>query len=347
MFSTSVFTVPQVVHLTQLPHAERAAELKAAGVRKQLGEGFGVCMTQGLREDAQFLRDIELEESTFVESSQGEVGVRVRGASSAGGRCGWFSTPAALFRQPDFAKYARDSGHHAMVIMHPENLQRMLLLYPAGRNARADRALPSNAQSADGPGQPRVHELYPGRNGLNVPNAGNVRLQRQRGPSFTHNLQKALAALHSLLMLATLGLAEDDGQDMLLDGAVARTIQYTYDLFRRHETCESALEALACLKGFYVNRWPASFHTDHDKHMETWSIRQQEPAPHAPGPTWVPQLHLALTADANATVWTAALSNLMHAASDLGGLAVEHRGRGANDAFHLQSRGAANLPLWI
>jgi hypothetical protein len=333
----------QVSHLLQLPQAERAAKFKAAGVRKELGEAFGMCMTQGLREDMQFLRDLECEESAFVASHQ----VGHDGATSAGGRCGWFSTPSSLFRQPDFSHYVKEAGHHTMVILHPENLQRMLLLYPAGPGCRLDKSLPSTAKIADGPGQPRAHELYPGRNGISVPNPANVRLQRQKGPSFTHNIQKARAALHSLLIMAALGLGDGDELDRLLDGAVARTIQYTYDLFRLHHTGESAMAALACLKGFYVNRWPAAFHTDADKHMETWSIRQQAPAPHAPGPTLVPQLRLALTVDANATVWTAALSNLMHAASDLGGTAIEHRGRGANDAFHLQSRGASNIPLWI
>jgi len=42
------------------------------------------------------------------------------------------------------------------------------------------------------------------------------------------------------------------------------------------------------------------------------------------------------------TVWTANLSNLMHATQDLGGLGKVGCGRGASDAFHVTSRGSSS-----
>jgi hypothetical protein len=328
--------------LVTLPCEERAAHFKALAQRNQLGEGVGLVFTNGLCEDLDFVRSLEAEEAEFCRDD-----VEDTGATSAGGRCGWFSTPASLFRQKDFAHYAGTAGNHTMVLLHPSNLQRMLLLYPAGSNNRPDQALPKSAQQFDGAGQARVHQIYPGRAGISFSNPDNVRLQRTKGPSFTHNLRKAHCALHSLLIMGALGLEKCSEADQLLDGAVARTIEYTHALFSRHQSVQSAMEAMACLKGAYVNRWPASFHMDADKYMETWSIRQVQPAARTPVPTLVPQLRLDLTADANATVWTASLSCLMHAALDLGGSITEAAGRGANDAFHLQSRGASNIPLWI
>lgn len=328
--------------LIKLPCEERAAHFRALAHHNLLGEGVGALITKGLCEDLDFVKSLEAEEAEFCRGD-----VEVGGATSAGGRCGWFSTPASLFRQKDFVHYARSAGNHTMVILHPSNLQRMLLLYPAGSKNRPDHALPTSAQRFDGAGQPRVHQIYPGRAGISFSNPANVRLQRTKGPSFIHNLNKARAAVHSLLIMAALGLDKCGEEDALLDGAVAKTIEYTHALFSRHTSVPSAMEALACLKGAYVNRWPASFHMDADKYMETWSIRQVEPAARTPVPTLVPQLMLDLTADANATVWTASLSCLMHAALDLGGSITEACGRGASDAFHLQSRGASNIPLWI
>lgn len=332
--------------LTTAPSEKRASLFKAAAAGKQLGECVGICMTDALKESREFARALDAEESEFLQEHS-EQDAPTAGATSAGGRCGWFSTPAALFLQSDFANYAEKGGNHTMVVLHEGNMQSMLLLYPAGPNCRPDKCLPKKCRSSDGQGQPRVHSIHPGRAGISVSNPGNVRLQRRRGAAFTHNVCKAHAALHSLLIAAALGLA-CDVSDGLLDGALARTMQYTYDVFSKHQTVESAMAALACLKGFYVNRWPAGFHKDKDDHMETWSIRQADPDPlgRTPPCTLVPQLKLGLTADANTTVWTASLSHLMHAALDLG-CAIESTGRGANDAFHLQSRGARNVPLWV
>lgn len=321
--------------LTCLPVSERAHKLRSLAADKRLGHALGVCMTKGLEEDCDFAQKLSAEEQQAAATTDS--------ASSAGGRTGWFATPASLLRQPDFCKYAREGGDHTLLMMHPRNLERMLLLYPAGPHPRPDHALPQTARKHDGPGQPRVHGIYPGRAGLSMGNCSNVQLQRQHGPSYTHNVQKAHSALHSLLILEALGLSERGG---LLEDAVADTIKYTRDLFRLHRTVDSAMSALACLKGFYVNRWPAAFHKDADAYMESWSIRQDRPSRLPPAPTVVPQLCLALTADANATVWTATLSCLMHAAQDEGGSATQCEGRGTHNAFHLQSRGARNIPLW-
>ena len=323
--------------LTSLPVCERAAYFRSLAADNRLGHALGMCITNGLAEDYEFAQKLSAEEQEAAGATDNQ------GASSAGGRAGWFTTPASLLLQPDFSKYAQAGGHHTLVMMHPRSLERMLLLYPAGPHARPDRSLPETARLQDGPGQPRVYEMYPGRAGLSMPNSSNVRLQRQHGPTYTHNLRKAHSALQSLLIFEVLGLSERGG---LLEDAVADTIRYTHDLFRLHQTVDSAMSALACLKGFYVNRWPAGLHKDADAFMETWSIRQDRPSPLTPAATVVPQLRLALTTDANATVWTATLSCLMHAAEDEGGSATACEGRGPHNAFHLQSRGAKNIPLW-
>lgn len=325
-----------------VPVNQRAEKFKVVAAAKQLGEGFGVCVTNGLSETCAFAQLLNDEEASFLQDNSAS-GSASTGNTSAGGRCGWFSSPLSLFRQPDFAHYAKAYGHHTMVMLHPSNVERLLLLYPAGPNCKKDQALPQKLQRYDGPGQPRVHAIYPGRTGLSIGNPSNVSLQRKRGPSFSHNVRKAQAGLLSLLLLDALGLGEGGG---LLHNAVGDTIRYTRELFSWHQTLESAMSALACLKGFYVNRWPAAFHTDADKYMETWSIRQDSPAPCPPVATIVPQLRLALTADPNASVWTATLSDLMHAAADFGGSAIWAAARGANDAFHLQARGARNIPRW-
>ena len=163
-----------------------------------------------------------------------------------------------------------------------------------------------------------------------------------------HNTRKARAAALSLLVLAALGL--DQGPGELLGNQVADTMQYTRELFAQHPSVASALSALAMVKGFYVNFFPAAFHKDADKYMESWSVRQSaagraEAGGRAPAPTLVPQACVALTLDANNTVWTANLSAVMHAAQDLGGAFGVPRARGANDAFHLQSRGAHSMRI--
>jgi hypothetical protein len=94
-----------------------------------------------------------------------------------------------------------------------------------------------------------------------------------------------------------------------------------------------------------VNKFPAAFHIDADEFMETWSVRQRSPTTSKPVPTLLPQLGLALSVDANATVWTSNLNRLMHAALDIGVSSGHCAARGANDAFHLQARGASTIPV--
>ena len=318
-------------------------------------ECLGVCAVRGLEgEDDTFLSALESEECDFMQRWASRPGqcsatAEVPSTSNAGGRCGWLSTPASLLAQPDFRQYASE---HTMVLLHPHSLCTALLLYASGPQGRPSPHLPGYAQKHDAPphcqGQPRYHHIYPGRKCISLGSAQARALFEQGGPVSAHNTRKARAAALSLLVLAALGL--DQGPGELLGNQVADTMQYTRELFAQHPSVASALSALAMVKGFYVNFFPAAFHMDADKYMESWSVRQSaagraEAGGRAPAPTLVPQACVALTLDANNTVWTANLSAVMHAAQDLGGAFGVPRARGANDAFHLQSRGAHSMRI--
>ncbi len=311
-------------------------------------EVVGICVVDGLNSETDdFIKRMEAEEQPLKEAHDG--------ASSAGGRCGWFLTPASCLSQPDFQRYGASVGPssaHVFVALHSQHLSSALLMYPAGAQSRAYPMLPRGASKFDGEGQPRHRAIYAGRHFLKVSAPNNRALQLQGGPSASHNKRKVEAAITSLVILHQLGLASmeqqpDAFEGSLLGGQVQKTMQYTQHAFSVHSSVDSALSSLAACKGFYVNKFPAALHKDADSYLETWSIRQlQEMSTAVPAATILPQLGLMLSADANKTVWTANLSNIMHAAQELGGLATLGSvacWRGAYDAFHLQSRGASTI----
>jgi len=163
-----------------------------------------------------------------------------------------------------------------------------------------------------------------------------------------------------LLMMALLGAKSlsdlPDGSSSplqhLLGTALRASAAYTWQVFQMSPSFEAALRSLAACKGFYVNYYPAAFHADADEFFETWLLRQTlesraRAKDRRPPPTVVPQLGIALTAEPNGgTVWTAGLQKTLHATAEVEGLTPEeraHLGRGACDAFHLQSRGSSDV----
>ena len=350
-----VVIVPQrdVAHCLQTAPGERASAF-CEMVQGGGCEVLGICAGFGLEgEHDAFLAAIEEEESAFLRQMTPRSVASCPAAaedpttSNAGGRCGWFTTPSALLGQPDFRQYASD---HTMAILHPQSMCSALLLYPCGPQGRPAPFLPASAQRYDSApkchGQPRYHRIYPGRKCISLGSVQARVLFEQGGATYEHNTRKARAALRSLLILKHFGLHTCSGE--LLGRQVADTMQYTTEMFAQHPSVASAVNALSMVKGFYVNFFPAAFHLDADKYMESWSVRQstagrREAGGRLPAPTLLPQVGVALTADPNLTVWTANLASVMHAAQDMGGSFGEPRLRGANDAFHLQSRGAHSM----
>ena len=52
-----------------------------------------------------------------------------------------------------------------------------------------------------------------------------------------------------------------------------RTAWRTWQVFSKAASREEAIAALACLKGFYLNFYPAPMHRDSDDYLESWTIR--------------------------------------------------------------------------
>jgi hypothetical protein len=214
-------------------------------------------------------------------------------------------------------------------------------------------------------GQPRFTTMEPGRRFWRASKPQNRRLQAQGGPSQQHAVEVAHAGLRSLLLLAALGLApapsegDADGARArasdcsvpLLGDGVAATARYTWRVLAANRTTAAALRALATVKGFYLNHYPAAFHIDADRYMESYSLRQSgesraRAGGRTPGAILLPQLGLKFTSDPNRTVWAVCFARLWHAAEDLGAWSdAEVLGRGAGDAFHLQSRGSEKLSV--
>ena len=210
-------------------------------------------------------------------------------------------------------------------------------------------------------GQPRHCKLLPGRAFWRLSKSQNRKLQSYQGPSLRLNLVMAHSGFRSiLLMMALLGAKSlsdlPDGSSSplqhLLGTALRASAAYTWQVFQMSPSFEAALRSLAACKGFYVNYYPAAFHADADEFFETWLLRQTlesraRAKDRRPPPTVVPQLGIALTAEPNGgTVWTAGLQKTLHATAEVEGLTPEeraHLGRGACDAFHLQSRGSSDV----
>jgi len=144
-----------------------------------------------------------------------------------------------------------------------------------------------------------------------------------------------------------------------------RTAWRTWQVFDKSASQEDAIAALACLKGFYLNFYPAPMHKDSDDYLESWSIRKLLDLDSAPfesaepldqaarppgheanaGATILPLRGLALFTRPERDVTHAFFKSELHGAWDCGADA-KGGGRGgaggAPTAFHLQSGGCSD-----
>ena len=133
------------------------------------------------------------------------------------------------------------------------------------------------------------------------------------------------------------------------------TAKYTYDTFMLHSSWELAIASLACVQGFYRNRYAAFVHLDTNMYGESWALMRMhallswaEKHGLEVAHTIIPQIFVALCAEPNCTVWTGFLQHLLHATSALA-TNTRHAGlrrpegwapsRSAGEVFALQARG--------
>lgn len=210
-------------------------------------------------------------------------------------------------------------------------------------------------------GQPRTMEAGAGRHFLDATHVEAQQLQEAEGPNAHFHFALSKCGVWAMCILATLGLAPAPTDDatawvtrrtwLLLGDSVALTAQYTWTSFSNHTTVELAIISLACVQGFYRNKYPAFCHFDTNRYGETWTLLRSEEAAawaRAAGldvlPTHVPQLFVALHTTPNKTVWTAFLQHILHAAGEQPDSVVARPlgwkpSRGAGELFALQARG--------
>lgn len=143
----------------------------------------------------------------------------------------------------------------------------------------------------------------------------------------------------------------------------ASSAQYTYATFKLHATWAWAICSLACVQGFYRNKYGAFIHVDTNIFGESWALmrlRELEEWSARHGlvvlPTVVPQLFVALHSTPNKTVWTAFLQRLLHSTGPAPPLSIRRPegwvpSRFAGDSFDLQARGtkayADGVKHWV
>lgn len=110
----------------------------------------------------------------------------------------------------------------------------------------------------------------------------------------------------------------------------AQTARRTWEAFAISPTRECALACLACLKGFYLNFYPAPLHCDSDNYLESWTLRWlaeqastpafSDTSPNA-GATVLPLRGLAIHTRPECDVTHAFFKHEEHGAWDSGGMA--------------------------
>ena len=242
-------------------------------------------------------------------------------------------------------------------------------LLPLTCHVGADQ--PENVQKALAPsrmayGQPRSMEVTAGRQFLDATHSQAMALQSKGGANARLHYVMAECGVWGMGVFAALGLAPaptEDAKawlvrrgDQLLGPSVALTAEYTWQVFAIHPSRELTITSLACVQGFYRNKYGALLHFDTNQFGETYALLRSEALAswaRAAGlkimPTRVPQLFVALHSTPNQTVWTAFLQRLLHAAEEQpvvprpAGWAPS---RGAGEVFALQARGTKGYQVW-